>query len=65
MTHMQIVFGLVCLVGIAGFVIGWFMNIMDLINLATAPALYESVLMVCLRVLGIFVAPLGGILGWF
>lgn len=43
-------------------VIGWVMNIVALTN---APALVEWGAMEVLRVVGIFLAPLGGVLGWF
>jgi hypothetical protein len=42
--------------------IGWVMNIVALTN---APAIVQWGAMEVLRVVGIFVAPLGGVLGWF
>lgn len=42
--------------------IGWIMNIVELIN---APEVAQWGSMEVLRVVGIFVAPLGGVLGWF
>ena len=45
-------------------VVGWIFNIFDLIHAAFGPA-PQLTLLVLLRILGIFVAPLGGILGYF
>jgi hypothetical protein len=42
--------------------IGWVMNIITLVD---APALTQWGAMEVLRVVGIFVAPLGAVLGWF
>lgn len=42
--------------------IGWVMNIITLID---APALAQWGALEVLRVVGIFVAPLGAVLGWF
>jgi hypothetical protein len=42
--------------------IGWVMNIVSLVD---APALAQWGALEVLRVVGIFVAPLGAVLGWF
>lgn len=42
--------------------VGWFMNIFDVIALVATDTFS---LMFILRVIGIFVAPLGGVLGFF
>jgi hypothetical protein len=54
-------FGMACLVVIIGgaLAIGWVLNIAQLI-IGT-----ETIGMLLARVAGIFMAPLGGILGWF
>ena len=57
-TLLEVSFTLAWVVGI----IGWVMNIVELVN---APALAQWGAMEVLRVVGIFVAPLGGVLGWF
>lgn len=46
---------------ILALVIGWVLNIVALTN---APALVQWGAMEVLRVVGIFLAPLGGVLGW-
>lgn len=46
---------------ILALVIGWVMNIVELTN---APAIVQWGAMEVLRVVGIFLAPLGGVLGW-
>lgn len=49
--------------------IGWVLNILDLLYLAgsTEPMVFTNgyVLTLLLRVLGIFAAPLGAVMGWF
>ncbi|GGX91013.1 hypothetical protein GCM10007160_18100 [Litchfieldella qijiaojingensis] len=50
---------LVYLAGLALLIIGWVMNIIDLIGAETFQGLEVS------RAIGIFVFPVGGILGWF
>lgn len=57
-TLLEVSFTLACVVGL----IGWVMNIVELIN---APVVAQWGAMEVLRVVGIFVAPLGGVLGWF
>lgn len=42
-------------------IIGWIMNIFDLLGASFDPLTGEVVV----RLIGIFVFPLGGILGWF
>lgn len=44
-------------------VVGWVLNIVALFGLASAPVT-EVTLMFILRVVGIFVPPLGGVLGY-
>lgn len=44
-------------------VLGWVLNIITLVSLATGPVT-DVTLMFILRVVGIFVPPLGGVLGY-
>lgn len=44
-------------------VLGWVLNIVTLVGMASAPVT-DVTLMFILRVVGIFVAPLGGVLGY-
>ena len=61
---LSVIIGYLCIV--FGFLVGWVMNIITLIHWVSAHAtLAEVTPMVALRVVGIFAAPLGGILGWF
>jgi hypothetical protein len=46
---------------VIGLVIGWIMNIVALVG---GPELAQWTTLEVLRVVGIFVAPLGGVLGW-
>lgn len=47
---------------IVALVIGWVMNIIKLLG---SPEVVQWTVLEVLRVVGIFVAPLGGVLGWF
>lgn len=49
---------------IIGFVVGYFMNIFDLIGMIGTD-LSANLFEVVLRVVGVFVGPLGAIMGWF
>ena len=55
------VFGLVGLVIIAAMVIGWVMNIIEIVQTVADPITGMFVL----RCVGIVVAPLGAVLGYF
>jgi flagellar biosynthesis protein FliQ len=46
-----------------GLVIGWIMNIIQLFGMVNT-SLNNLTLMIILKIVGIFFAPLGGILGW-
>ncbi len=58
-TLVGILYILLWVVIIAG-IIGWVLNIIQLVALLSAP----FSLMIILKAVGIFVAPLGGLLGW-
>lgn len=47
--------------GVVALVIGWVMNIVALVG---GPELAQWTTLEVLRVVGIFIAPLGGVLGW-
>ena len=57
----QFAAGGVLLTIITALLIGWVMNIIEIANTVDA----ELTGMFILRCIGVFVAPLGGILGWF
>lgn len=46
--------------GLLALAIGWVMNVVQLVYLTDAPVTVLTIL----KVAGIFVAPLGGVLGW-
>lgn len=48
------------LAGILAMAIGWVMNVVQLVYLADAPITVLTIL----KIVGIFAAPLGGVLGW-
>jgi hypothetical protein len=52
--------GMVWLMVIAALAVGWVMNIITLFRHAADPVTTITIL----RGIGIFVAPLGGVLGW-
>lgn len=60
-TSFELSLGLFWLVLVVGGLIGWILNIVDIAN-----SDFENVTgMLVLRIIGVFVAPLGAILGWF
>lgn len=58
-------FGLMIILVWLAAIAGWIMNIITLIKLAMVSGPVEFTLIIVLRIIGIFVAPLGAILGWF
>lgn len=52
----------VVILAVIGLIIGYFLNIADLF---AAPALAEWTVIEIIRVVGVFVMPLGGVMGWF
>ena len=59
-TYNIVVYGY--FITVIALVIGWLSNIVKLLN---APVVAEWGAMEVLRVVGIILAPLGGVLGWF
>lgn len=61
--------GTVAFVGLwAAVIIGWFMNIFDLVGIARSAESLSAIalnLELILRVVGLFIAPLGSIMGIF
>lgn len=59
------IFGVIAYIALwVALVVGWIFNIFDLVKAAIGPGAHLT-LLIALRVLGIFVLPLGGVLGWF
>jgi len=50
-------------VGIIALIIGWFMNLYTVINSAINGA--EVTTLFIVRIMGIFIGPIGGVLGYF
>lgn len=45
--------------------IGWVLNIVDIVGMATAAEVVTNYTLLIVRIVGIFVFPLGGIMGYF
>lgn len=57
---MYLIYGVWALIAVA--LIGWVMNIIEIINTGFSS---EWTGMLVARVIGVFMAPLGAVLGWF
>jgi len=61
---MKAIAGLFVILAFGAAAVGWIMNLVAVIHAAGATLSHVTVMLV-LRIVGIFIAPLGAILGWF
>lgn len=58
--------GILWIIAIISMIVGWFINLFEVIGFAMGDAAWADItVMMGLKLVGIFIAPLGGILGLF